>query len=168
MGTRKHVVLTLMPFLVSCVMVVTPSSANQHRPRSLPRAQPPKRNARVSLSDQIERLRVAAPKLVAEVDGLAEAWLGSVLGRLDAIRDGIEEIPKSKQINDPVWEVITVEPAEILLLDSPLLQRMRGVRQLGLAHLVFPGATHDRFAHICGVLEAAARMYSALANNQRV
>src|SRR6516165_4796572 len=108
--------------------------------------------------DLVAELRDKAPRLTREVDELTSNWLAPVLDRLSSISAGIEQSPKPKQINDPVWDIITVEPAEILLLDSPLLQRMRGVRQLGLAHFVFPGATHDRFAHICGVLEAASRM----------
>ena len=56
-------------------------------------------------------------------------------------------------------------PWETVLLDSPLLQRLRGVRQLGMAHLVYPGAGHDRLEHIKGVVEAAERMIRALERN---
>jgi hypothetical protein len=47
------------------------------------------------------------------------------------------------------------------LLDTPPLQRLRYVRQLGLAHLVYPGATHSRFEHALGAYHLARR---ALAN----
>ena len=50
-------------------------------------------------------------------------------------------------------------------MDSPLLQRLRGVRQLGMAHLVYPGAGHDRLEHSRGVVEAADRMIRALERN---
>ena len=56
-------------------------------------------------------------------------------------------------------------PWETVLLDSPLLQRLRGVRQLGMAHLVYPGAGHDRLEHTRGVVEAAERMIRALERN---
>ena len=56
-------------------------------------------------------------------------------------------------------------PWETVLLDSPLLQRLRGVRQLGMAHLVYPGAGHDRLEHVKGVVEAADRMIRALERN---
>ena len=56
-------------------------------------------------------------------------------------------------------------PWETLLLDSPLLQRLRGVRQLGMAHLVYPGAGHDRLEHSRGAVEAAERMIRALERN---
>ena len=42
---------------------------------------------------------------------------------------------------------------------------MRGVKQLGLANLVFPGANHDRFEHICGVVESVERVFEALKLN---
>ncbi|MDI3269490.1 MAG: HD domain-containing protein [Bacillota bacterium] len=41
------------------------------------------------------------------------------------------------------------------LLDTRTLQRLRGIRQLGLAHLVYPGATHSRFEHSLGTYEMA-------------
>ena len=70
-----------------------------------------------------------------------------------------------KTFNDPVWGVVELLPWETLLLDSPLLQRLRGVRQLGMAHLVYPGAGHDRLEHSRGVVEAAERMIRALERN---
>ena len=70
-----------------------------------------------------------------------------------------------KTFNDPVWGVVELLPWETVLLDSPLLQRLRGVRQLGMAHLVYPGAGHDRLEHSRGVVEAAERMVRALERN---
>ncbi len=70
-------------------------------------------------------------------------------------------------VNDPVWSTLELLDHEIILVDSPLIQRLRGVRQLGLAHLVFPGANHDRFEHVCGVVESAERMFTALERNIR-
>lgn len=70
-----------------------------------------------------------------------------------------------KTFNDPVWGVVELLPWETVLLDSPLLQRLRGVRQLGMAHLVYPGAGHDRLEHSRGVVEAAERMIRALERN---
>jgi len=69
---------------------------------------------------------------------------------------------RPKQINDAIWGSVELLPWEVGLVDTPLLQRMRGVRQLGLANLVFPGASHDRLEHIIGVVGAIERMISAL------
>ena len=72
-----------------------------------------------------------------------------------------------KVFNDPVWATIELLPWEVILLDSPLVQRLRGVRQLGLAHLVYPGAGYDRLEHARGVVEAADRMLQGLARNAK-
>ena len=53
-------------------------------------------------------------------------------------------------IRDPVWNNIRVDPLALRLVDTPAFQRLRYVRQLGLAFLVYPGATHTRFEHALG------------------
>ena len=50
-----------------------------------------------------------------------------------------------KVFNDPVWGSMVLTPLEIILIDSLLVQRLRRVRQLGVVHWVYPGATHTRF-----------------------
>ena len=96
-------------------------------------------------------LRNAAPELAKRIDALTERWTAKLSARLAATAP-----PKfrPKQVNDPIWGTIELLPWEVALLDTPLLQRMRGVRQLGLAQLVFPGACHDRLEHIIGVIGA--------------
>jgi HD superfamily phosphohydrolase len=44
------------------------------------------------------------------------------------------------------------------LVDAPEVQRLRGIRQLGLANLVFPGANHSRFEHVLGVSHLVERL----------
>jgi HD superfamily phosphohydrolase len=72
-----------------------------------------------------------------------------------------------KTFNDPIWGIIELYSWEMVLLDSVLLQRLRGVRQLGMAHLVYPGATHDRLEHIRGVVAGAQRMLESLERNAK-
>ncbi|HVO53736.1 MAG TPA: HD domain-containing protein [Solirubrobacterales bacterium] len=57
-----------------------------------------------------------------------------------------------KAITDPIHGDIRITRLEQLLLDTPPMQRLRGVRQLGTTHLVYPGATHSRFAHSLGAV----------------
>jgi HD superfamily phosphohydrolase len=52
------------------------------------------------------------------------------------------------------------------LLDTAPVQRLRGVRQLGLAQLVYPGAVHTRFEHSLGTYEMARRMLVQLAERR--
>ncbi|HEX9620480.1 MAG TPA: hypothetical protein VF989_10105 [Polyangiaceae bacterium] len=61
------------------------------------------------------------------------------------------DVPKyPKTLNDAVWGTIQILPCETMLLDTPLLQRLRGIRQLGMAHLVYPGAGYSRLEHSLG------------------
>jgi uncharacterized protein len=53
-------------------------------------------------------------------------------------------------IRDPIWNNIRVDSLALELVDTPVFQRLRYVRQLGLAYLVYPGATHTRFEHALG------------------
>ena len=53
-------------------------------------------------------------------------------------------------IRDPLWNNIRIDETAMRLVDSAPFQRLRYVRQLGLAHLVYPGATHTRFEHALG------------------
>lgn len=65
-------------------------------------------------------------------------------------------------IRDPLWNNIAVDPLAMRLIDSPAFQRLRYVRQLGLAFLVYPGATHSRFEHALGTYHLARRALSLL------
>ena len=58
-------------------------------------------------------------------------------------------------IRDPLWNNIRVDALALQLVDTPVFQRLRYVRQLGLAYLVYPGATHTRFEHALGAYHLA-------------
>ena len=53
-------------------------------------------------------------------------------------------------VRDPLWDNIRLDAAALTVLDTPQVQRLRYVRQLGHAFLVYPGATHTRFEHALG------------------
>lgn len=58
-------------------------------------------------------------------------------------------------LRDPIWNNVRLDPLALDLLDTPVMQRLRYVRQLGLAFLVYPGATHSRFEHALGAFHLA-------------
>ncbi len=68
-----------------------------------------------------------------------------------------------KVIRDPLWNNIRLEPLAVQLIDTPAFQRLRYVRQLGLAFLVYPGASHSRFEHALGAYHLARRALDLLA-----
>lgn len=60
---------------------------------------------------------------------------------------------KKKIINDPVYGFISTPfPFCLELIDHPWFQRLRRIKQLGLSHLVYPGALHTRFHHALGAM----------------
>jgi len=65
-------------------------------------------------------------------------------------------------IRDPLWNTIVLDDVARRLIDTPVFQRLRYVRQLGLAHLVYPGATHTRFEHALGAYHLARRTLAVL------
>jgi len=56
-----------------------------------------------------------------------------------------------KLVRDPLWNTIRLDATAVRIVDTAEFQRLRYIRQLGLAHLVYPGATHTRFDHALGV-----------------
>ncbi len=69
---------------------------------------------------------------------------------------------RRKAIHDALWGTITLSPAEIALLDCPLLQRLRSIHQTGFAFYVYPSANHSRLEHSVGVLAIATRLVESL------
>jgi HD superfamily phosphohydrolase len=72
---------------------------------------------------------------------------------------------KARVFRDPVHGLIGLEGADAIiggLLDTRALQRLRRVRQMGFASLVYPGAEHSRFGHALGALHVAGRVCQAL------
>ncbi|MBQ7674632.1 MAG: HD domain-containing protein [Alphaproteobacteria bacterium] len=67
-----------------------------------------------------------------------------------------------KNFYDAVWGTITVSEGEKLILDSPILQRLRNIKQLGLADLLYSSANHTRFSHTLGVLFTASSMWQQI------
>ena len=70
-------------------------------------------------------------------------------------------------LRDPLWNNIRLDPLALALLDTAVVQRLRYVRQLGLAYLVYPGATHSRFEHAVGAYHLAGTALRLL-EEQRV
>lgn len=70
---------------------------------------------------------------------------------------------KARRIRDPVHDLIPFgtdkfEQMAWRLLELPEFQRLRRIKQLGFSELVFPGATHTRFAHSVGVFHTARQL----------
>jgi HD superfamily phosphohydrolase len=66
-------------------------------------------------------------------------------------------------VRDPLWDNIRLDPVAVGVLDTPAVQRLRYVRQLGHAFLAYPGATHTRFEHALGAYHLTRLALSSLA-----
>ena len=66
------------------------------------------------------------------------------------------------KIRDPVHNFIRFDEEEVKLINLDILQRLRGIKQLALASLVYPGALHTRFDHTLGVAHVAGLMAEEL------
>ena len=65
-------------------------------------------------------------------------------------------------IIDPIHDFIRVYDHELTIIDNPIFQRLRRIRQLSGAHLTYPSAQHTRFEHSLGVLHIASQAGQAL------
>ena len=72
-----------------------------------------------------------------------------------------------KRIFDPVHQFIDLTFPEARLLDAGPMQRLRRLRQLGLAYLAFPSAEHSRFSHALGAMAMGTRAFDELVRHGR-
>ncbi|RXN31520.1 deoxynucleoside triphosphate triphosphohydrolase SAMHD1-like protein [Labeo rohita] len=68
--------------------------------------------------------------------------------------------------NDPIHGHMELHPLLVKIIDTPQFQRLRRIKQLGGAYLVYPGASHNRFEHSLGVAYLAGCLVKTLHDNQ--
>lgn len=70
---------------------------------------------------------------------------------------------KKKILNDPVYGFINI-PDDIIfdIIEHPWFQRLRRIKQMGLSHLIYPGALHTRFHHSIGAMHLAVQAVNSL------
>src|SRR6266550_8174540 len=73
-----------------------------------------------------------------------------------------------KLIRDAVHGDIELGPLEVELIDTPEFQRLRGIKQLGTAYLVYPSAVHTRFEHSLGTSWMAYRILQAVRRTEAI
>ena len=65
-------------------------------------------------------------------------------------------------IKDPIHGSMPVSQAELAILDSAHVQRLRQIKQLGFAEYSFPGAVHNRYIHVLGVMHLAGQAFDVV------
>ena len=71
-------------------------------------------------------------------------------------------IKNMRTIYDVLYGFIPITEWEEQIINSPFFQRLRWIKQLGFANYIFPGAEHNRFAHVIGVMHSMDQMVRAL------
>lgn len=71
---------------------------------------------------------------------------------------------KRKQIKDKLYGYVEFSPLELQVIDHPLFQRLKHIRQLGFAFNAYPSADHKRFEHSIGVAFVATEIMEAILN----
>ncbi len=88
-------------------------------------------------------------------EGIAGTFTREIEDFVDEYFNGYPSPPAvrgGKVIHDALWGTQFLRPHELALVDTPLIQRLRGIKQTAFAYLIFPSATHSRLEHSLGVL----------------
>ena len=66
------------------------------------------------------------------------------------------------RVRDPIHGLIELSEKEIDLINTKVFQRLRRIRQLAMAFLVYPSALHTRFEHSIGVMHIVGKICTKL------
>ena len=123
-------------------------------------------------ADAIAELKQAWFSRIPGLEGAIHAILDQV-GFTDAYVARIAAIPRRpsaalrpKVVKDNVWGMVELDKGSQLLLDSPVVQRLRHIRQLGLTYLTYPSAEHTRFSHSLGMYCVVYHLLNSIRKNQ--
>lgn len=75
--------------------------------------------------------------------------------------------PQSYEFRCPIHGFIKVNDWERSVIDDPVFQRLRRIRQLGWTDYLYPGSMHTRFEHSLGVMHVATRLYDSISQRSR-
>lgn len=128
-----------------------------------PAAQITDRNPRVDrevslLVMGLIEIRDADRPSAAEALAQVEKVLGERLGRGPAAPGAAAIISYPRVVRDPLFGDVRLTDYERSVLNTPEMQRLRYVKQLGLTNLVYPGAEHSRLSHAVGCVYRTEQM----------
>lgn len=90
---------------------------------------------------------------------------GVLLSPIYSLGSG-QDLRFSKYVHDNVHGNIYLDPLSLKFIDTEEFQRLRDLKQLGVTHMVYPGAMHSRFEHSLGVFWLAGEAVQRLKNYQ--
>jgi HD superfamily phosphohydrolase len=92
---------------------------------------------------------------------------GAATGNAAAVTASVDKFAHkpTQEVFIPVHGFVWLSRAELAIVDHPLFQRLRRIKQLGMAQMVYPGATHSRYEHVLGVLHMTQKIIDAVQIN---
>ena len=90
------------------------------------------------------------------------SWLMAGIAWLPLSRRLLQMAKVHHEVRDGLYGFIEFDNLEKELIDSAPFQRLRCIHQLAMCYQVYPGATHKRFEHSLGVMEAATRIFDSV------
>ena len=94
----------------------------------------------------------------AEAHAQIEEVLGERIGRGSASPGAATIISYPRVVRDPLFGDVRLTDYERSVLNTPVMQRLRYIKQLGLTNLVYPGAEHSRLSHAVGCIYRTEQM----------
>ncbi len=101
--------------------------------------------------------------MILDFESRADKFVAALMGSYVPAEYGA-----GKVVHDCVWGTVTFYPWELRIIDSPLLQRLRRINQLGLAEMTYPSAQHSRFEHTLGVAAVLSKMISSINQDENL
>jgi uncharacterized protein len=117
----------------------------------------PKMKVSTMNDTESESLAARGPQSTESTDAAAATPQGE--------SDGRSNREDRQEFYIPIHGFVWFYPEEVEIIDHPAFQRLSGLHQLGMAHVVYRGATHRRFEHALGTVWVAQRMLEAIRHN---
>ena len=70
------------------------------------------------------------------------------------------------EIRDPVHGFVQINDWEREIIDHPVFQRLRRIKQLAWTDMIYPGACHNRLEHSLGVMHVASKIFDAVTKKE--
>ncbi|CEM21646.1 unnamed protein product [Vitrella brassicaformis CCMP3155] len=119
--------------------------------------------------DDVQRLcSMLSTKTRREKEDHLANWVESPVD-LCKLVDLLDSVPPKltdktvRTVSDRIYDSLSFDRELFSFIDTPQVQRLRRLKQLGACHLVYPGAVHTRFEHSLGVAYLSKKAFELLA-----
>lgn len=154
----------IFSFAVVCYQILTGDLPynNDWNTKTIPTVTNYRDDINIDLSEAlISMLQPNPQNRIGDLNALIKA-LKRQINQRENTSFKIEYPNTSNKIRDPIHGYIGLTDEEKEIINHPVFQRLRRIKQLSTTYLIYPGATHDRFSHSLGVMHVATRIFDEL------